>query len=182
MRTRRTQAPLAPTIRYTFKEGPVTIKNAKTADPQRIGESLAEIAAASEGHLTPHATVDAARDPRHQLHGFFEWDDQLAAESFRLDQARSLIRSLCVVDDEREQDPPAFFSISEGKNGTSYRPVQDVLGSVDLQNSVLKAAERDLRAFEARYARLEEICAIIREAREKITARRTTRSEDRPSA
>lgn len=182
MRTRRAPAPRVPTIRYAFRDGPLPIKNAKEADPQRIGEALAEIAAATEGHLTPRATVDAARDPRHTLHPHFEWDDAAAAEAYRLDQARELIRLIRIEDDEHEEDPPAFLSVSEGKAGVSYRTYGDVMSSVTLQDAVLKAAERDLRAFEARFARLIDICDIVREARERITVRRALQTEARPPA
>ena len=44
-------------IKYTFKDEPLTIKNKAKATPQKIGEALAKIAAASKGHLTPKAVV-----------------------------------------------------------------------------------------------------------------------------
>jgi hypothetical protein len=182
MKTRRAPAQRVPTIRYTFRDGPLPLKNAKEADPQTIGTALAEIAAASEGHLTPQATVAAARDPRNALHPHFEWDDSLAAESYRLDQARSLIRMIRIEDDAQENDPPAFLSVNEGKAGVSYRTYGDVLGSVTLQDAVLRAAERDLKAFEDRYRRLEDICEIVRSARERITERRASHTETRASA
>lgn len=179
MRTRRAVAPRTPTIRYVFAEDSVVaIKNAKVADPQRIGEALAAVAAVADGHLTPQATVEAARDPQSPLHPHFEWDDQVAADAYRLDQARHLIRLIRVSDDTRETDPPAFMSVNEGKAGTSYRTIGDVLNSVSLQDAVLKAAERDLLAFEQRYKRLEDICDIIRSAREKIAARRASASQE----
>lgn len=172
MRTRRAPVPRAPTIIYTFREGPLPIKNAKDADPQQIGEALAEIAAAADGHLTPRATVDAARDPRHVLNPHFEWDDQAAAEAYRLDQARELIRMIRIEDDEREDNPPAFLSVNEGKAGVSYRTLGEVLGNADLQTAVLKSAERDLAAFERRYRSLADICEIISEARKRVADRR----------
>lgn len=172
MRTRHISVPQKPAIRYLFREGVVPLKNAKDADPQRIGEALAELAAAAGGHLTPRATVDAARDPQHTLHSHFEWDDEAAADSYRLDQARALIRMIRIEDDERDEDPPAFLSVNEGKAGISYRMLGDVLGNADLQTAVLRAAERDLAAFERRYRSLAEICEIIAEARKKVADRR----------
>lgn len=181
MRTRRALAPREPTIRYCFREGPVALKNAKDADPQQIGEALAEIAAASGGHLTPPATIAAARSPEHVLHRYFEWDDQIAAESYRLNQARHIIRLIRVEDDNRDVDPPAFLSISEGKGGVSYRTLGDVLNSTALQEAVLKAAERDLTAFQQRYRVLADICDIIAEAKQKVIDRMAP-IETRPSA
>lgn len=51
---------------------------------------------ASTGQLTPHNTVERARNPDNPLHAYFTWDDAKAAEERRLDQARLLIRSVRV--------------------------------------------------------------------------------------
>ncbi len=44
------------------------------------------------GKLTPEQVLDAARPDESPLHGFFEWDDSAAAEAYRIEQARELIR------------------------------------------------------------------------------------------
>jgi len=44
------------------------------------------------GHVKPSALVEAARPEDSPAHGGFEWDDDLAAEQFRLQQARQWIR------------------------------------------------------------------------------------------
>lgn len=51
---------------------------------------------AQGGTLTPQAVVAAAKDPTNPLHNYFEWRDDIAAEAFRIDQARTLIRSVKV--------------------------------------------------------------------------------------
>lgn len=158
-------------MEYVFKDGPVTIKNAKRADPQKIGTALAKIAEQQKGRLTPPAVVEAARDTRNPLHKHFEWDDHLAADAYRLDQARTLIRSIRLVSEDDIEAAPAFLSVAD-KGGTSYRTYAEVMDSADLQNTVLAAAERDLAAFEKRYRQLADICEVIRDAREKIAARR----------
>ncbi len=167
-------------IKYTFKDEPLTIKNKAKAAPQKIGEALAQIAAASHGHLTPKAVVAEARNNRSVLYRHFEWDDAVAAEAFRLDQARTLIRSIRVVDEDNDETPPAWVSIAD-KGGTSYRTLQDVLDSADLQAQALKQAERDLDAFQRRYKQFEDICDVIKTARDAISKRRSE-IESRPHA
>lgn len=168
-------------VKYVFKDSPVTIKNAAKADPQKIGDALAKIAESGGGELTPRAVVETARNPRNALHQFFEWDDSKAAESYRLDQARTVIRCIHAEDDDAsEGHAPAFVSISD-KGGTSYRTLDAVKNSADLQARVLAQAERDLEAFQKRYTALEEVCAIVRNAQAAIQARRK-RSETRASA
>lgn len=50
-----------------------------------------------QGRLTPDEVLAAARDQASPLHDSFEWDEAKAAHAHRLDQARSLIRSVMVV-------------------------------------------------------------------------------------
>lgn len=157
-------------VAYVFKDEPLRIKAAATANPQVIGEALAALAADREGHLTPSAVVEAAQYSLSPLHAHFEWDDATAAHAHRLDQARELIRVIRI--DEGEQSPPAFVSISDA-SGVSYRPVAEVRASSSLQLVVLKQAERDLVAFQRRYRELADICGLVKVAQEKVNARRT---------
>ena len=158
-------------VKYVFKEI-TTIKNAAKADPQKIGEALEKIAAKAGGHLTPAATVEEAKNPRHILHNHFDWDDAVAASSWRLDQARTLIRSVQIEDDTAESGhAPAFISISE-KGGTSYRSLETVRLDADLQSKVLAAASRDLEAWQNRYRALQDVCVVIREAQDILRRKR----------
>lgn len=157
-------------IRYSFKDEPVAILNAKKADPQKIGQALAKIAEDGGGRLTPSAVVEAARNPRSPLHKHFLWDDAKAAKAYRLDQARAVI-GVIRIDDESEPATRAFLSVKDA-SGVSYRTAAEVSGSVDLQLAVLKQAERDLDAFSKRYRELEDICSDVRSARDKARTRR----------
>lgn len=169
--------------KYVFREdGILTIKAADKADPQKIGEALEQIAAKAGGHLTPDAVVEAAKDRKHVLHRHFEWDDAAAAQQYRIDQARSLVRSIHVEASDTETGyARAFLSIRE-KDGTSYRTLSEVMESADLQSKVLAAAERDLLAFETRYRSLTDVCDLIRAAREQVAARRKVGLDRRASA
>jgi hypothetical protein len=141
----------------------------KRAGPQRIGEALEAIRSASGGELHPGPVVDSARDERSPLHRYFEWDDAKAAAQHRLDQARMLIRSVRVVDDDNRSSP-AFLSIRTD-HGVAYHSVQDVLASSDLRARLLLQAERDLTAWTARYRELQEIVALVEPARQELRRR-----------
>lgn len=157
-------------IKYAFRDDPVAILNAKKADPQKIGQALATIATAAAGRLTPSAVVEAARNARSPLHRHFEWNDAKAAQSYRLDQAREIIRVIRVEEDG-EEPTRAFLSVKDGA-GVSYRAAAEVAASVELQLAVLKQAEKDLDAFQRRYAELKDVCGDVTSAREKVRARR----------
>ena len=63
-----------------------------------MAERLAALQALEiQGRLTPDAVVLAASDPDHPLHLDFEWDDDVAAAKYRVEQARSLIRAVRLV-------------------------------------------------------------------------------------
>lgn len=165
-------------IKYIFREDEVrAFKGADKADPQTIGRALERITKEAGGELTPSAVVADAKNNRSPLHRFFEWDDRKAAEHYRLDQARSLIRSVHVEVDTESGMSRAFISISD-RGGVSYRTAADVMNSADLQAKILAQAERDLLAFETRYRELTEICALVRQARARVSARRSTAGHD----
>ena len=171
-------------LKYVFREDePLRIKAAKTADAQVIGEALEEIRVRKGGELEPRSVVESARSTDHPLHVHFEWDDSAAADAYRLDQARSIIRIVRVVDDTAEAGTTrAFVSINSG-NGVSYRTVDEVKRSGDLRDALLAQSEKELRAFEVRYRELKDICQIVAKAREAVQRRRSgSKNETRTAA
>lgn len=168
-------------IRYVFNDGPLYFKGAKDADAQKIGEALASVAAQNEDRLTPPAVVDAAEDEAHPLHPHFDWDNDVAGPKWRITQAQALIRAVKVEPIKEEDEPArAFLSISD--RGVSYRPLQQVLDSADLQARLLASAERDLEAFQHRYRTLSDICEDVERVRQKIRRKREKNKETRPAA
>jgi hypothetical protein len=166
-------------LRYVFRE-PTIFHNHKDADPTVIGNELERIRSESGGRLTPPAVVEEARNRRNPLHRYFEWNDKTAAEAYRLDQARELIRIIQIEDTDSDKPPRRAF-VSVNDDGKSYRGLNEVLSSQSLQLAVLVAAERELRAFEARYNELLDICSLIRDARSRLR-QRIEQQENRPAA
>jgi hypothetical protein len=159
-------------VRYVFREdAPLRLKGAKEADPQRIGEAIAEVAERQGGRLTPDAVVEAARSDESPLHPHFEWDNDAAAEAYRLDQARGIIRSIRVIEPKAEDGVVRAF-VSVNDSGSSYRSIREVQTSSALQGLILRQAERDLEAWEKRYRQLTDICDLIRSARERLRRKR----------
>lgn len=117
------------------------------------------------GKLTPAILVETARDPEHPLHARFEWDDRVAGEAYRRQQAHELIRSVKVTyqrgDEERKVR--AYHAVpSEDSPQPSYEPVEKVADDPFIRQLVLKNAEREWRALKARYADLDEFFSIVR--------------------
>ena len=140
------------------------------ADPQVIGEALDAIRVESGGQLHPQAVVAGARDPKSVLHPHFEWNEAKAAEAHRMDQARALIRSIRVIDEEDDQRRPAFLSI-RADDGIGYRAFRDVIASVDLRERLLAQAQRDLDSWTLRYRELREIVELVLPAQRELRRR-----------
>jgi hypothetical protein len=143
----------------------------KRAGAQAIGEALEAIRIANGGELHPQAVVADARNAKSPLHLHFEWDDRKAAEAYRVDQARALIRSIRVIDeDDADRPRPAFLSI-RADAGVAYHALQDVLTSADLRERLLAQAQRDLDAWTARYRELREIVELVLPAQQELRRR-----------
>jgi len=169
-------------IRYVFKDKPITLMNADTADPQRIGEALAEIKEQTNGRCNSKTILDAARDRDSYLHQFFEWRDTIAAEKYRQGQARELVACLNIVEGKgkRERRLPAFISLVDEKTGRGYHSVREVMDSASLSALALRQVESEMLAMENRLLQFGEICNAIRHARELIAARRRQYEEAHP--
>jgi hypothetical protein len=73
-------------------------------DPQAAGEELERIKH-RDGTIVPEAVVDEARPDDAVLHPAFTWSDPVAAEKYRLIEARTLIKRVRVICPEPTQEP-----------------------------------------------------------------------------
>ena len=130
------------------------------ADPEAAGKQFEALAA--EDRLTAKNVVDENRPDGAALHSEFEWDDKVAAESYREVQASKLIRSICVVesDSSQSQEPVRAYVTVEPHR---YEPIQAVIEVEDKRGVLLKQALRDMQAFERKYRQLQEMAAVIKQ-------------------
>jgi hypothetical protein len=116
--------------------------------------------------LTPDLVVDVARDPEHPLHSRFEWDDSVAGEAWRRQQAHDLIRKVKVVYREADESGPeksvrAFHAVRSDK-GHVYEPVEKVVADDFTRRLLLNDMEREWKALHQRYQEFEEFLAMVR--------------------
>ena len=134
--------------KYKIKDGFKV--NKRFAQP--AGEIMAQLE--QKGELTGQALVDASRDVDAPIHDYFEWDDSVAAESFRVEQARYLIRSICVEIEPADSEPPekvkVFYNVEQ--SDSNYHSIETIVQSEDLSAKLYKTAVRELKAFQVRYA------------------------------
>ena len=113
--------------------------------------------------LTAKNLVEVSRDENAPLHNEFEWNDSVAAEKYREEQASCLIRHLIIVRVDVEEIKPykdrAF--VHTGNKEQGYVPLKDALNNETWRENLLKTAYRDMQTFIAKYHRLEELTEVI---------------------
>lgn len=117
---------------------------------KEIGEELRKL-----GNFTPKEIVDAARDPRSVLHKYFEWNDSIAAERFRLQQARHLVVAIQVEDSSG--DPYRAFESVVIADQRVYVPIEEISKSPELIDQVLNHILKELLYWRAKHKRYEHI-------------------------
>lgn len=145
------------TYLFAWKEG-----SRISADAQAGGEMCAQLE--REGRLTAKNLVEANRDENAPLHNEFEWDDNAAAEKFREEQARYIIRHLTIVrEPEAETKVPttirAFYQVESGTS--NYDSVVTIMSSEQKYSSLLQSALNELRSFQKKYREIKELDAIM---------------------
>jgi hypothetical protein len=100
--------------------------------------------------------VELAKPKRSPIHKYFEWDDTVAAQRYRIQQARKMITSLVVIVDE--QEAPAAVSVVVRDGNKSHRTYMDTFKACeqeDLREQVLQDAIKSLQGWEWRYQTLK---------------------------
>lgn len=129
---------------------------------QIAAERLKKIKAQS-GELTPRAVVDDASSPRSPLHPCFEWNDEKAADNYRLSQARKLIGSIVVaeIDDMPiNLETRAFVHVTVD-SGARYEAIEVAMADSSMRNEVIEKAKREIKLWRARYAAYEEFADLV---------------------
>lgn len=124
------------------------------ADAQKVADEI------GEGKVTPQEVLEKARDENSELHKCFEWNDSIAAEKYRLQQAGNVLRMLVFTPKSEEQPPLRIFHITEEKN--VYQPTKMFLKNEDEYQSLLKRAISELNAFKQKYHTLSELEEIFK--------------------
>ena len=132
------------------------------ADAQKVGEEVKAIGP----EVTPVEVVKAARKAKSAMHDCFEWDDTAAAEEYRLEQARLVLRSIVVISEGGGEQIPsevrAYESVSlsdeDGMSRRVYVPTETALADDDMRAQVFRRLQDTIS--EAR-ATIKKYSALI---------------------
>lgn len=134
----------------------------------RVCQQLQE----SEKGLTPATLLEASRSIDAPLHVEFEWDNDVAAEKYRLNQAQKIIQNIVIVTDtvdgaEAHQD--RAFVITPGGR-TNYVSLQSALSNDEWRKHLLAEAKRELMNFTQKYRRFQELANVNAAIDEYVSA------------
>lgn len=127
------------------------------ADAEKVYSDLENI-----GELSPQNVVDYAQEhPDSELYKCFTWDDTKAANEWRKQEARQVMRLLVFEDKETEQ--PTKIRVLQNC-ADEYVPVKLIVKNKDEYQKLLERAYAELQSFRERYkniVELEQIFEII---------------------
>ena len=137
--------------------------HAYKADAQKV---YLEITSMGD-NVKPQQIVDFAEgNPDSELYKCFTWDDDIAAQKYRLYEARQIACNLVVTWDKAETPDTVAHEVrvlhrasTDMKEG--YKPLPVIIKNNDLYSSLLDEAKAKLREFERKYAILKELKPIF---------------------
>lgn len=129
---------------------------------QTYGEFLWKIKEENGDVLTPIQIIEKAKPKNSPIHEFFEWDDTIAGEKWRLWQARYLIgRIEIIVQSDGEEDQIRAFhniSVQDGKDHErGYVTLKDVQSNQDYLEIVLENALDEIKSWQKRYGQYKRL-------------------------
>lgn len=143
-------------------------RGVKATEAHKLIEKLPE--------KTPVAVVEASRPKKSAIHKLVEWDDDVAATQYRLQQGRDILSSIHVrYETEAPTDPvPAYVVIKraevKGSGESVYENTHTALQQPIYRDNVICQALRDLLAWKRRYSAINELAEYIPVIEKQIRA------------
>lgn len=139
-----------------------SLKDIFKADAQKCYEEIQEIGE----EVKPEQVVKRAKDKSSELHKCFDWDNTIAAEKWRLNQARSVLNHLVVIKhevDDPKSEPIQFRVMMKNDRSelSGYKQTIVMVKDEDEYRKLLNQAYEELRAFKQKYQCLSELSEII---------------------
>ena len=135
----------------------------KNVNPEKVFHEIEEIGE----RATPQEIVDRARDENSELHRCFTWDDGVAANNWRKQEAR-LIRGFLKFRSDTDEDAPEIHAFYFTGVDDGYISARKVFTIPDEYAALLKRAYAELHAFSKKYHTLKDDLGDILELIEQL--------------
>lgn len=157
-------------MRYTFSEMFEGLSGT-TLDPQRLGEEIDQLRIDGDGVVTWEDIVEFGRKKRRSQCGKgLEWDNKIAAEYHRKEQARGLVRSLKIK--KRGREVRAFVHVPGHKG---YYSFEEVMATEEMREEVIAKYAKRLTAIQEETKAMKEFAKVNREIEKVRIAQRDKR-------
>ena len=113
------------------------------------------------GELTSLRVLEDAQDSESPLHQYFDWDDSSAAHRFRIEQARTLIRSVRVVLTETKHDRPVIAYVRNPDMGPSESGYISTIHLRSEKGMAREALRRELERAESALRRAYDVADAV---------------------
>lgn len=151
--------------RFRAKEG-ASFGNDKA---QVYGNELERIRKENAGILTPQIVVEEAKEKSSPIHNFFEWNNDLASEKYRLSQARQLINHINVIINHKgtKKEQRAYLNVTKAIEENDediqriYVTIERALSEPKLRKQTLNNAIREIEYWKEKYKDYKELSVIF---------------------
>ena len=113
--------------------------------------------------VTPSQVLEKARDEGTELHKIFDWDNDVAAEKWRLNQAKKILNHIVIEVEtpEKKKETVRYFLKTEPMG--AYKQTTVIFESKSETEKLLQMARRELESFKMKYQTLCDMKNIVRE-------------------
>ena len=130
-----------------------------------VGKELERLQKAS-GELTPELVVKKATPKNALLHPCFEWDNTVAAEQYRISQARYMLRSIEVVveksdDSDETLEIRAFHNVNNDEDESVYVTLQQARDNPIYWEQIKDKALAEINLWKQKYKDIKEFEVIF---------------------
>lgn len=115
-----------------------------------------------DGLVTAKSFLDESRSPESPTHTMFEWDNQIAAEKYRLHQSTCIINQIRITFDD-DICAPAFVNVSPigtAKRG-EFKNIRVAMQDEIARYNILKNALSELKSFQKKYDSYKELSDVF---------------------
>lgn len=124
------------------------------ADAQKVAEEIIAIG----DEATPAQILEKGRNEGTELHKCFEWNDSIAAEKYRLSQARKICEVLVIQRlPDAQKDAPEIRIFHKTESTGGYKPIQQIIQRKDEYEKLLQRAFAEFHALKIKYQNLQEL-------------------------
>ncbi len=127
------------------------------ADANKVGHEIEELE-----EKTPTNVLERAKDKNSELNKLFEWDDTIAGEKYRKQQATQILNNIVVHIRKDVNDTTkvvkAFVNV---KKGEEYENREVILKSPTQYNMLLDKAIKELKSVAEKYCDIEELQEVF---------------------